>query len=709
MDGLIEAFDIYGDAGMVVKKYAIVTQAGVKAAMQSNSAYSGLHLPAVVSEVKDNKIRVDFEIDQMTGGKKRYFPYAVESSAWYCMPEIGSRVHIYLPENDETKAYAVHSMRNTAEGAKNAQATQNPGVKSFTHPSGSAMQMDDKQLCLTADATGQTQVTLGSDGTLGLKAKKITIRAAGKISIGVGDVNTENVAISSGADIALLSEQGAFAYIEQQTFLQGQEVHYTAKLHDEMTLPAEILNRNEGIAEKIADVNHAAKQVQLHKVHESKSKFGMGVFAMVAGAVAIAAVAVCTCGVGLVAVGVVAGTTAIACGASMAAEGVSDYKKTMESGDYSQSFNFVRDTVFGGNQTLYDIVTYGSVLICGIVVATATGGGGLEALKTVLARTGTEMGIDTAMNMAMDYIDDGSINNGWESYFKNMCTTGCTAGLSMGAMDKFKQLEKAGKYSCEEIGKMRLTTDIALDTLVSVATTGEADLGQIYLRNYISNKLTLADPVDGATGSLYIPATDMRVPDFYEDYCITRKYESVNRRTGILGYGWTCSLESMLSDRSGACLILCPDGHVESFHRYEGSWHNDKGNSDRMQLMELEDEWRFYDAVERKQYVYDRQGRLQEIIERHGKRAKVLYENGVLCGITTFAGARIEITMQNGRLKELKDALGRTVTYTYENDRLVCINQNGRGLTRYTYDRRGRIVEITDQNNKKYTRNFFLF
>ena len=109
---------------------------------------------------------------------------------------------------------------------------------------------------------------------------------------------------------------------------------------------------------------------------------------------------------------------------------------------------------------------------------------------------------------------------------------------------------------------MRLATDMALDTLVSVATTGDADLTQIYLRNYLSNKLCLSDPVDGATGSLYIPTTDMRVPDFYEDYCITRKYESINRRTGMLGYGWTCSLESLLSERSGYCMILCTNRYI---------------------------------------------------------------------------------------------------------------------------------------------------
>ena len=52
----------------------------------------------------------------------------------------------------------------------------------------------------------------------------------------------------------------------------------------------------------------------------------------------------------------------------------------------------------------------------------------MAALKQVLARAGTEMALDFGMNLIGDYIDDGCINNGWESYFKSACMTGaCSA------------------------------------------------------------------------------------------------------------------------------------------------------------------------------------------------------------------------------------------------------------------------------------------
>ena len=525
VDGVIERIHVCGKDGLVEKTYEIVPKAGVPKHCGYNTYFSGLHLPATVTEVADSRIRVDFEIEQMKGGEERYFSYAVESSAWYCMPEVGSSVHIYLPDNDETKAYAVHSMRNTASGAKHASATSDPGVKSFTHPSGSAMQLDGGKLLLTADGSGETQATLGSDGTLSLKAKKIVIRAVGNVTIGKGETPSENVNIGCGMDISVMSGLGAYAYLGEQAFFKGGKVYNTALIHEDVDTPAEILSRNDGIEEKIAEVNAVAKQVQEQKVQEAKQKTGMGIFATVVGVVAIAAVCVCTCGAGLAVVGAVAGTTAIYCGTSMAAEGVQDYQKTVESGDYSPSFNFMRDAVLGGNQQLYDILTYGSVLICGIVVGVATGGGGLAALKSTMLRAGTEMGMDAATNLVFDYIDDGSINNGWESYFKSMCMTGATSGLSQGVMNGFKGLEMAGKFSCADLSKIRLGVDMSIDALASYATTGEVNLVKIFLQNYLSNKFTLADPVDGATGSLYIPATDMRLPDIEDDYEISRKYE----------------------------------------------------------------------------------------------------------------------------------------------------------------------------------------
>ena len=43
-------------------------------------------------------------------------------------------------------------------------------------------------------------------------------------------------------------------------------------------------------------------------------------------------------------------------------EGAQDLGK-MGSGDFSQSYNWVRDGIFGGNQDIYNMVMYGSIML----------------------------------------------------------------------------------------------------------------------------------------------------------------------------------------------------------------------------------------------------------------------------------------------------------------------------------------------------------
>ena len=202
----------------------------------------------------------------------------------------------------------------------------------------------------------------------------------------------------------------------------------------------------------------------------------------------------------------------------------------------------------------------------------------------------------------------------------------------------------------------------------------------------------------------------MRLPGLDGDFTVSRRYESVNPRAGLLGQGWTCSAESFLQYKGDACSVLCADGHVEGFHKKDGAWRNDKGGSGKISLAYDAGQNLFvmHDIVTHMSYFYGEGGRLVRVEDGTGHRSQYLYEDGILCGITTFTGLRIGVSVSDGRLRELVDVLGRTVRYEYDDrKRLVRVNQNGRGITRYEYDGKGRITGITDQNNKRYTVNAY--
>lgn len=58
-----------------------------------------MSIPATVKERSGNCVRVHFHIDPEYDNSPnvKYFTYAIESSFIYCMPEVGSQVHIYFP------------------------------------------------------------------------------------------------------------------------------------------------------------------------------------------------------------------------------------------------------------------------------------------------------------------------------------------------------------------------------------------------------------------------------------------------------------------------------------------------------------------------------------------------------------------------------------------------------------------------------------
>ena len=691
--------------------YTLAPSRGIRTPFKTNPKIFGMSIPATVKDVQGNTMSVHFEIDKSyeTYSNQKYFTYAIESSAWYCMPEKESKVHIYFPTNDESEAIAVHAVRSTSAGAAYASKTQNPDNKSFSHTSGSEMSFTPSDMNFTSDAGGASTVNLSQGGDVSISGTNINLTASEDVQLGMrqgdGDGPTlkpQMIQISAGEKIDFSKGGTLGIEVVDQTFLQGPMIKYEGSIKDSVPLPDEIAHRNDSDAEEINKINEQAKQYEEQKIQEAKSKVGFGLVALAVGAVAIVA-AVATCGAGVaLAVGAIGAIAAVS-GASKIAEGASDYKKAVESGDFSKSYNFMRDSLMGGNDTLYNLVTYGAVLISGVAIAIMTGGVATE----VLAKTGIDMGGDVAFNMIADYADDGHVNNGVMSYMESACMSGSLSGVNVGVMNKFKKLEKAKKLSCKTIGRIRMASDIGLDLMGQLATSGDMNITSTILKKYVGNKLCFSDPVDGATGSLYIPATDIVLPDIHEEFKIERKYESVNPRIGTLGKNWTTNFETFLDISENKVNVLCTDGHVEIFNLIDDEWINDKGAAKIYVLKKNDDEWSLKCYKEKKTYYYDSEGKLKKICDRFNNEVTLTYVNNNIETLTTFSNYKLFFTYKDNKVIQIKDEIGRTVQYKYDGDYLTEVVHVDQGITRYTYDSEGFIDSITDQNGQTYTKNFF--
>lgn len=215
------------------------------------------------------------------------------------------------------------------------------------------------------------------------------------------------------------------------------------------------------------------------------------------------------------------------------------------------------------------------------------------------------------------------------------------------------------------------------------------------------------DPVNAVTGSLYIPATDIVLPDIHEEFKIERKYQSINNRVGLLGVGWTNNFETYLNISDEKINVLCSDGHIENFDKVDENWINSKGGTERYSLFEEKDCWIFKSFMDKKNYRYNNLGKLIDITDINNNKLLITYIGENIETLTTFSNYKLFFTYTDGKITEIKDELGRSVQYKYDGDYLTEAIHVDRGATRYTYDEKGYINSVTDANGNTYTKNFF--
>ncbi len=180
--------------GELCRFYELSRKKGVLSVPQYNEKIAGMSIPATVKERSGNCVRVHFHMDPeyVACPNQKYYVYAIESSFIYCMPEVGSQVHIYFPTSDERSAIGVHAIRMGAAGGSGKTGGgqpgggygQNPECKSFSNVDGAALQLTPDSASAAADRGMLTCVQLGQDGTASIQGMDVVLDAAGMFSMG---------------------------------------------------------------------------------------------------------------------------------------------------------------------------------------------------------------------------------------------------------------------------------------------------------------------------------------------------------------------------------------------------------------------------------------------------------------------------------------------------------------------------------------------
>lgn len=179
--------------GELLREYTLRRREGLIIRQSFNYEILGISLPVTVTNRKDNQIQVEFDVNKPYPSEEptRFYTYGIESSSFYCMPEVGSRAHVYFPNRDDWEAIGVHAL-NPGDGAG-----RNPSNKRFSSPTGAAMELSPSAYCFQSDSGGATRMIMGTDGNVTITGTDIIFSAGTSISIGAGKENTPKISFSS--------------------------------------------------------------------------------------------------------------------------------------------------------------------------------------------------------------------------------------------------------------------------------------------------------------------------------------------------------------------------------------------------------------------------------------------------------------------------------------------------------------------------------
>lgn len=176
----------------------------VKEADRYDTAITGASLMGVVTDVADERVKVRLSEDENSvGSGERWFPFSTiysspDGAGWYCMPERGDTVRLYVPDENESDAYvcsAVHE--KDGQGIRS-----NPDHKIWRNKDGKEIKLTPDMILLTNNKGNYVKLS-DAAGVQIRSNHSVNIKAGGRIQI-----SSENAEIEVSAADRIRIQQG---------------------------------------------------------------------------------------------------------------------------------------------------------------------------------------------------------------------------------------------------------------------------------------------------------------------------------------------------------------------------------------------------------------------------------------------------------------------------------------------------------------------
>ncbi|MFE2260333.1 putative T7SS-secreted protein [Streptomyces griseosporeus] len=283
--------------------------------------------------------------------------------------------------------------------------------------------------------------------------------------------------------------------------------------------------------------------------------------------------------------------------------------------------------------------------------------------------------------------------------------TGTRAALSAGAKEAAESAaQRAAREAAEQGAKETAESAAGKTARESVEADPPATS-----RPEDSQVTTGSDPIDMATGKMFLPQTDIELPGALP-LVVTRRVESGYHLGRWFGPSWSSTLDQRLEIDAEGVVFVTEDGMLLAYPHPAPGVPTLPTHGPRWPLDREDGGYTVTDPRTRRVWHFaDRGGDLavlEQIDDRNGNWITFEYDaEGTPLAIASSGGHHIGVTTQDGRVTAFHlTATGQELKrYGYTDGNLTeVVNSSGRPL-RFTYDSAGRVTSWTDTNDRGYT------
>ena len=176
------------DGAECVHTYYFRTKEALERLPLAHNEIIGCSFDAIITDVQKDKVQIEIDKDEWkAAGGKNWFLYSTvysssDGTGWYCMPEIGDSVRLYVPEKEEDSFIisAVHKETDTSR--------QKPDYKSFKTKYGKEILFTPDAILMTNNKGMMVEVN-DSEGIMITSDKDIVIEAEDNLTISSGNAS----------------------------------------------------------------------------------------------------------------------------------------------------------------------------------------------------------------------------------------------------------------------------------------------------------------------------------------------------------------------------------------------------------------------------------------------------------------------------------------------------------------------------------------